>query len=157
MDKACTLIPIVAFEGGNKLYIQVTNLHAKAFIFLLLVRPCSPCMLTTQIMAYWLVTSYPGSWWAGKEKALYPLFAHVLNFPEMLGYQKLLLYNHDDITYTYRYIIITFSDQQWKRFNHLFSWAVQLPPAVRYFWYESEEGTGRCRVFAGVVNTATAW
>ena len=35
---------------------------------------------------------YPGSRWAGKKKAWYPPFAHVLNLPETLGNQKLLCY-----------------------------------------------------------------
>ena len=35
---------------------------------------------------------YPGSQWAGKERAWYPLFAHVLNLPEILVNQKLLCY-----------------------------------------------------------------
>ena len=35
---------------------------------------------------------YPGSRWAGKERAWYPLFAHALNFPEILGNWKLLCY-----------------------------------------------------------------
>ena len=38
------------------------------------------------------LASYQGSWWAGKERAWYPLFAHVLSFPEILGNRKLLFY-----------------------------------------------------------------
>jgi len=36
--------------------------------------------------------SYPGSQWAGKERAWYPLFAHALNLPEILVNWKLLCY-----------------------------------------------------------------
>ena len=59
-----------------------------------------------------IIVNFPGSWWAGKERARYPLFAHVLTFPEILGNRKLscysFLYNCDDITYTYRYVVAHF-------------------------------------------------
>ena len=35
------------------------------------------------ILAATVLASYPGSRWAGKERAWYPLFAHVLNFPKI--------------------------------------------------------------------------
>ena len=38
------------------------------------------------------LASYPGSRWAGKERAWYPLFAHALNLPEILVNRKLLCY-----------------------------------------------------------------
>ena len=43
---------------------------------------------------------YPGCQWVGRKRACYPLFAHVLNFPEILGNRKqetivLYPYNHD--------------------------------------------------------------
>ena len=38
------------------------------------------------------LASYPGSRWAGKERAWYPLFAHTLNLPEILVNRKLLCY-----------------------------------------------------------------
>ena len=44
------------------------------------------------------VASYPGSRWAGKERAWYPLFAHALNFPEILGNRKLLCYIRKTVT-----------------------------------------------------------
>ena len=44
------------------------------------------------------VASYPGSRWAGKERAWYPLFAHVLNFQESLGNWKLLCYIRITVT-----------------------------------------------------------
>jgi len=62
------------------------------------------------ILAATVLASYIGSQWAGKERTWYPLLAHVLNFPKILG---LYLYIHDNITYTYHYIVRTFSDQQW--------------------------------------------
>ena len=64
----------------------------------------------------WSLTSYPGSRWMGKERAWYPLFAHALNFPEIVNY----LYNCDIIAYTYHYTICTFSDQQWSSFDPSF-------------------------------------
>ena len=45
-----------------------------------------------------IVASYPGSGWAGKERAWYPLFAHALNFPEILGNRKLLCYIRKTVT-----------------------------------------------------------
>ena len=42
--------------------------------------------------------SYPGSQWAGKERAWYPLFAHALNFPEILGNRKLSCYIRTTVT-----------------------------------------------------------
>ena len=48
--------------------------------------------------AYLEVASYPGSRWTGKERAWYPLFAHALNFPEILGNQKLLCYIRKTMT-----------------------------------------------------------
>jgi len=39
------------------------------------------------------------------------------------------LYNRDDITYTYRYIVRTLSDQRWKRFDCSFSCALLRPQA----------------------------
>ena len=44
------------------------------------------------------VASYPGSRWAGKERAWYPLFAHALNFPEILGNRKLSCYIRTTVT-----------------------------------------------------------
>ena len=35
--------------------------------------------------AWYSLASYQGSQWVGKIRAWYPLFAHVLNFPEILG------------------------------------------------------------------------
>ena len=61
------------------------------------------------------VASYPGSQWAGKERAWYPLFAHALNFPRNLGKSETIVlypYNRDNISYTYRYIVRKFSDQR---------------------------------------------
>ena len=80
------------------------------------------------------VASYPGSRWARKEKAWYPLFAHVLIFPRNLGKSETIVlypYNRDDIMYTssYCYIVRTLSDKQWKRFDRLFSCALLRPPA----------------------------
>ena len=48
-----------------------------------------------------------------------------------IGNYCVISYNRDDKTYTYRYIVHTFSDQRWKRFDCSFSWALQLPPAAR--------------------------
>ena len=67
------------------------------------------CVCVCILGCVW-VASYPGSQWAGKERAWYPLFVHALTFPEILGNQMLYPNNHDDITYTYRYIVCTFSD-----------------------------------------------
>ena len=57
------------------------------------------------------------------------MYTDALNFPEILGNQKLLvifLYNHDIIMYTYCYIFNTFSDQKMEVFNkYLFSCALQ--------------------------------
>ena len=44
------------------------------------------------------LASYPGSRWAGKERAWYPLFAHALNFPEILGNRKLSCYIRTTVT-----------------------------------------------------------
>ena len=44
------------------------------------------------------VASYPGSRWAGKERAWYLLFAHALNFPEILGNRKLLCFIRTTVT-----------------------------------------------------------
>ena len=44
------------------------------------------------------LASYPGSRWAGKERAWYPLFAHALNFPEILGNRKLSCYIRTTMT-----------------------------------------------------------
>ena len=66
------------------------------------------------------LASYPGSRWVGKERAWYLLFAHALNFPEILGNRKLLCYIHTTVM-TYRYIVRTFSDQGWKHFDRSFS------------------------------------
>jgi len=90
----------------------------------------------------WSLASYPGSRWAGKERAWYPLFAHALNLPEILGNCKLSCYIRHNIMYTYCYIVRKFSDQRWKRFDRSFFWALQLLPVARYFWYESQESTG---------------
>ena len=38
------------------------------------------------IRLVWFSDSYPGSRWAGKERAWYPLFAHALNFPGVGNY-----------------------------------------------------------------------
>ena len=54
------------------------------------------------------LASYPGSRWAGKERAWYPLFAHALNFPEILGNRKLFCYIHITVT-TYRLCTTTSS------------------------------------------------
>ena len=44
------------------------------------------------------LASYPGSRWAGKERAWYPLFAHALNLPEILVNRKLLCYIRITVT-----------------------------------------------------------
>ena len=41
------------------------------------------------------LASYPGFRWVGKERAWYPLFAHALNFPEILGNRKLSILTND--------------------------------------------------------------
>ena len=52
-----------------------------------------------------VLASYSGR---GKERAWYPLFAHVLNFPEILGNRKLSCYIHKTVT-TYRILTATSS------------------------------------------------
>jgi len=54
------------------------------------------------------VASYPGSQWAAKERAWYPLFVHALNFPEILGNRKLLCYIRIIVT-TWRILTATLS------------------------------------------------
>ena len=44
------------------------------------------------------LASYPGCRWMGRKRAWYPLFAHVLNFPEILGNRKLSCYIHTTVT-----------------------------------------------------------
>ena len=44
------------------------------------------------------LASYPGSQWAGKDRAWYPLFAHALNFPEILGNRQLSCYIRTTVT-----------------------------------------------------------
>ena len=51
-----------------------------------------------ELGARYELASYPGSRWAGKERAWYPLFAHALNFPEILGNRKLLCYIRITVT-----------------------------------------------------------
>ena len=50
MDKVCMLISIVGFEGR----ISCTDEKPPCMRFFVLVRPCSPCMQTTQIVAHWI-------------------------------------------------------------------------------------------------------
>ena len=73
----------------------------------------------------------------GEKRAWYPLFVHVLNFPEIWENLKLLivlyLYNRDAIMYILTVHCLRFSNQQWKCFDRSFSCALELPPTARYF------------------------
>ena len=63
-------------------------------------------MITLQYLVC-MIASYPGSRWAGKRE---PLFAHAIT--RILGKSETIVlcpYNHDDKTYTYRYIVRVFS------------------------------------------------
>ena len=48
------------------------------------VAECCLCEMVGARYSLWFLVSYPGSWWVGKERSWYPLFAHMLNFPEIL-------------------------------------------------------------------------
>ena len=115
--------------------------------------------------AWYSLASYPGSLWAGKRRAWYPLFVHVLNFPKIFGGWELScyidLYNRDIIMCTYRYTVCTFSNQWWSSFDRSYSCTLHCPPTGRYFWYESQDSTGSFR-FGHLLGeicvcTATAW
>ena len=72
----------------------------------------------------------------GEKESLVSTVCACTYFPRNLWNSEtivLYLFNHDIITYTYCYIVRTFSDQRWKSFNFLFSCALQLPPMASYF------------------------
>ena len=94
--------------------------------------------------AWYSLASYPGSQWAGKIRAWYPLFVHALNFSEILGDRELSSYICTTVTFitcTNYYTAHTFSDQWWSSFDwgrdsHLsdaafsgyFLWTIFLSP-----------------------------
>ena len=90
--------------------------------------------------SYWnarySLASYQGSQW--KRKAWYPLFAHALNFSEILRDRELSCYICTTVNFimcSYYYTAHTFSDQWWSSFDwgrdsHLsdFLWTIFLSP-----------------------------
>ena len=87
-----------------------------------------------------------GSRWAGKERAWYPLFAHVLNLPEIL----VNLGKLETIVLCLHYVdIITYTTVVMLRIQRLSNYGVQLrqrslvcPQAAEYPEYDSQGGTG---------------
>ena len=66
--------------------------------------------------AWYSLASYQGSQWVGKIRAWYPLFAHALNFSEILGDRELsrcICTTVTFITCSYYYTAHTLSDQWW--------------------------------------------